>query len=272
MAYRKGIVYFIDILGTKARTSDSDGFDKSYFIADLFLKEMEGVQKRHRQTSMVDRAVFTFSDCAYIVYALKETVEDSYENKMRMVYQSLFNTQQVICNFVYNGFLCRGGISYGDVYFDLNRNMIFGSAVNKAYSIESKEAIYPNIVIEKNLAEEIQSYSENIKQNVPMSALDGDILGYNQNIKQYFFNYLNYFFRIGSVQLGKSSINFEEFYNKVLQDYYSELNKYSGDTDFEKRIREKLDWHFSYLNQMKSIIDNDSFGEDDLRQLFLGNR
>lgn len=272
MAYRKGIVYFIDILGTKARTSDYDGFDKSYFIADLFLKEMEGVQKRHRETSMVDRAVFTFSDCAYIVYALKEGVKDSYENKMRMVYQSLFNTQQVICNFVYNGFLCRGGISYGDVYFDLNRNMIFGSAVNKSYSIESKEAIYPNIVIEKNLAEEIQSYSENIKQNVPMSALDGDILGYNQNIKQYFFNYLNYFFRIGSVQLGNVGVTFEKFYNTVIQHCYSELNKYSGNTEYEMHIHEKLEWHLSYLNQMKNIIDNDSFGEDDLIELFLENR
>ena len=97
-------------------------------------------------------------------------------------------------------------------------------------------------------------------------------MAYNQNTNQYFFNYLNYFFRIGAVQLGKISINFEKFYNTAIQNCYLEINKYSGNTEHEMRIREKLEWNLSYLNQMKSIIDNDSFGEEDLKQLFLGNR
>lgn len=268
MAYRKGIVYFIDILGSRERNSSKDNFDKSFFIADTFLTEMESVQNRHRETSLLDRAVFSFSDCAYIIYSLKEKTEKSDENKMRMIYQSLYNTQQVICNFVYNGFLCRGGIAYGDVYFDLGRNMVFGPAVNEAYSIESEKSIYPCITLENSLAEEIDSYSKNIKKKNPMATLDGNILNLNEKTNMYFFNYLNYFYRIGCVQLGKIFVTFEDFYEKALSFCNEQINLNSGGSQSEVKILEKQMWHRNYLMEMKNVIKNDDFSESDLLNLF----
>lgn len=269
MAYRKGIVYFIDILGSRERNSSEDNFNKSFFIADTFLTEMEGVQNRHRETSLVDRAVFSFSDCAYIIYSLKENTEESGENKIRMIYQSLYNTQQVICNFVYNGFLCRGGIAYGDVYFDLGRNMVFGPAVNEAYSIESTKSIYPCITLENRLAEEVISYSENIKKKCPMAALDGNILSLNEKTNMYFLNYLNYFYRVGSVQLGKVGVTFEDFYEKALKFCNEQINLNSGNSEIEVKIQEKQTWHRNYLMEMKDTIENDDFSESDLLNLLM---
>ena len=267
--YRKGIVYFIDVLGSQNRSLQADNFQQSYFIADTFLTEMENVQKRHKETSLVDRCVFSFSDCAYIVYALKSDVEDSYENKMHMIYQSLYNTQQTICNFTYNGFLCRGGVSYGDVYFDLARNMIFGPAVNKAYMIESKEAEYPNISLESQLANDVVLYAKNIKEQNPLATLDGEILKFNEEKKLFYLNYINYFYRIGVVQLGKNSVSFSDFYQKSSFFTESEMKVHAGQTENDLRIRKKLEWHLNYLNQMKEIIENDNFTENDLLDLFL---
>lgn len=42
----------------------------------------------------------------------------------------------------------RGGITYGQIFHD--SEMIFGPAMNRAYRLESKEAIYPRIIIDKS--------------------------------------------------------------------------------------------------------------------------
>lgn len=270
MIYRKGIVYFIDILGSQERTSSKSSFDESYFIADTFLTEMQAVQQRHRNTSLVDRAVFAFSDCAYIVYSLKENVEQSDENILDYIYQSLYNTQMTICNFVYNGFLCRGGIAYDDVYFDLSKNMIFGPAVNKAYQLESKVAVYPNIVLDDNLAKVIEDYSELIKGINPHAILNGDIIKQNTITSKYYLNYLSYFYRIGTVQLGKQFVTFSEFYEKALSYVQTEISKHSGQSDLDQKIRTKLEWHLNYLEETKVDIENDEFSEIDLLNLIFG--
>ena len=58
MGYKKGLVYFIDVLGTKDRN-----FNDNLKIASVFRNEMNNIQLRHRNTSVVDRCVFFFSDC-----------------------------------------------------------------------------------------------------------------------------------------------------------------------------------------------------------------
>jgi hypothetical protein len=53
------------------------------------------------------------------------------------------------------GILIRGGIAYGDIYF--NKNQIYGPALNQAYELETKYAVYPRIVLSPNLIKETKS-------------------------------------------------------------------------------------------------------------------
>jgi hypothetical protein len=48
----------------------------------------------------------------------------------------------VINAFISNGFICRGGIAYGDVHYEEERSLFFEPAVNRAYQIENEEVIY----------------------------------------------------------------------------------------------------------------------------------
>jgi len=250
MNYRKGLVYFIDVLGTKDRD-----FDTNLSIVKVFRNEMNGVQKRHRNTSVVDRCVFSFSDCAYIVYALKDEYCNNPNMKLEFIYQSLYNTTQTIATFLSQGFLCRGGIAYGDVFFDLNDNIIFGPAVNCAYHLESKVAIYPNIIIEENLAKEIIEFDKIVKLANPLAEMhNGNIALINDKTKQYYLNYLIYLCGVSCAGLGAKSYSFENLYEEAI--------KMSEDQIFanlkNERVVEKHQWQISYLNHIKSIRDSET--------------
>jgi hypothetical protein len=151
MGYSNGIVYFIDILGSKERN-----FDDSLKISNIFHDELEKVQKRHRPTSVGRRYITSFSDCAYIIYAIKEEYNKD-DIFLEYIFTSLYNTASTISHFVANGFLCRGGIYCGKLYFEETKNIIFGPAINNAYLLEQK-ARMPRILFDDTLAEKLLQY------------------------------------------------------------------------------------------------------------------
>lgn len=248
MGYKKGLVYFIDVLGTKDRN-----FNDNLKIASVFRNEMNNIQLRHRNTSVVDRCVFSFSDCAYIVYALKEEFQNDEDYKNRFIYQSLYNTTYTIATFLAEGFLCRGGIVYGDVYYDLNQNIIFGPAVNYAYKLESEIAFYPNIILEDELAQEVLTFDQSIKSKNPFASLtNGQIILHNDITKKYYLNYLNYLCDVSSAELGTESYSFERLYEKAIVLSNNEIIKNSNN----KNVVQKHQWQIQYLNEIKQYRDS----------------
>ena len=248
MGYKKALVYFIDVLGTKDRD-----FNDNLKIASVFRNEMNNIQLRHRKTSFVDRCVFSFSDCAYIVYALKDEFQNDENYKNRFIYQSLYNTTQTISTFLAEGFLCRGGIVYGDVYYDLTQNIIFGPAVNYAYKLESEIAIYPNIILEDKLAQEVLSFDQSIKIQNPLASLtNGQIILHNDITNRYYLNYLNYLCDVSCAELGTESYSFERLYEKAIAISNNEIIKNSN----IENVVKKHQWQIKYLNEIKQYRDS----------------
>lgn len=248
MGYKKGLVYFIDVLGTKDRN-----FNDNLKIASVFRNEMNNIQLRHRNTSVVDRCVFSFSDCAYIVYALKDEFQNDEDYKNRFIYQSLYNTTYTIATFLAEGFLCRGGIVYGDVYYDLNQNIIFGPAVNYAYKLESEIAFYPNIILEDELVQKVLTFDQSIKSKNPFASLtNGQIILHNDITKKYYLNYLNYLCDVSSAELGTESYSFEKLYEKAIVLSNNEIIKNSNN----KNVVQKHQWQIQYLNEIKQYRDS----------------
>lgn len=248
MGYKKALVYFIDVLGTKDRD-----FNDNLKIASVFRNEMNNIQLRHRKTSVVDRCVFSFSDCAYIVYALKDEFQNDENYKNRFIYQSLYNTTQTISTFLAEGFLCRGGIVYGDVYYDLTQNIIFGPAVNYAYKLESEIAIYPNIILEDKLAQEVLIFDQSIKIQNPLASLtNGQIILHNDITNRYYLNYLNYLCDVSCAELGTESYSFERLYEKAIAISNNEIIKNSN----IENVVKKHQWQIKYLNEIKQYRDS----------------
>lgn len=67
------------------------------------------------------------------------------------------------------GIYTRGGVSYGSFYSD--DNIIFSSALVKAYILESKTAIYPRIVIDKKLIDAVLHCKNEILESTGLSEL-----------------------------------------------------------------------------------------------------
>jgi hypothetical protein len=249
MNYSDGLVYFIDILGSKNRS-----FNELYKINKLFHNELNNVKKRHNPSSVGQRFVNSFSDCAYIVYSLNGE-NNIGDNLLQYLYTSLYNTCSTISLFTLNGFLCRGGISYGEVYFDKETNIIFGPSVNRAYLLESEQAIMPRIIIEYELAIKILDYDAKIKLNNELSfLLNGNIILKDEIDNKYFLNYLNCFSDGSIVLLGDDAVTFEVFYQKS-----KEFSKTSISNSNNYNIISKHNWHLNYLEKIKNLYDNTIF-------------
>jgi len=245
MGYSKGIVYYIDILGSKNRE-----FEDSLKISTIFHDELENVQKRHRKTSVGNRFVTSFSDCAYIIYEIKKE-NDKEELLLPYIYTSLFNTANTVAFFVANGFLCRGGITFGELYFDGEKNIIFGPAITGSYLLE-KEAKMPRIILNDELAEYINKYDKEIKENNKLEGRsNGEIILKDNIDSRYYLNYLNPFIGAGVVVLGNTAFQFDKYYcnarNKSLDIIRSGINH---------DIIAKHNWHLNYLDNIKNMVDN----------------
>ena len=150
--FSKYLVIFVDILGSQRRTD----FSELYHINKIFHREFETNQKNDLDHTVYFRKIYTFSDCAYIVYGFKEGIEDEKKKLGELFRVALCNCEPIFLRFLKERIVFRGGISYGDAYIDLNRSMFFGEAINKVYQLESKTALHPRIVVEPEVAEKVE--------------------------------------------------------------------------------------------------------------------
>lgn len=176
--YSKYLVIFIDILGTKSRV----GFSEQYNINRIFHDEFEKNQGNNQDYTVYFRKIYTFSDCAYIFYGFKDGVPEDKKNRAKLFTTALCNCEPIFLSFLTENIIFRGGVCYGDAYVDMDRSMFFGEAVNKAYRMESTEAVNPRIIVDDNVANdfienvksvscELAKYDENVVQPISMGII-----------------------------------------------------------------------------------------------------
>lgn len=133
-----------------------------------------------------------------------------------------------------HGFLARGGIKLGKIYFDDNNPVILGPALTEAYEYENKYAFYPRTIIDDEAAAKIkmlfsqQDQNELIKlypktHGLPISK---DIDGL------YFVNYLGGFMDSPHIEFARERI----------------INTLTG--NLNPSVRQKYSWLMNYFNSM----------------------
>lgn len=170
--FTKALVIFIDILGSQSRND----FQELYEINELFHNELLENVKQDREYIAYQRHIYTFSDCAYLIYDYKDKSVDNWGELFNV---ALLNCEPLLMKFLSKGLVFRGGVAFGDVYYDENKNMFFGDAVNRAYQYESKTAKFPRIIIEDYVANQIFKIIK--KQDICIVRRDSD--------EQYYLNY-----------------------------------------------------------------------------------
>lgn len=258
MEFKECLVIFIDILGTR----DNNSFESLYEINSLFrnlIKEQEMIDNydinMHR---IYKRTVFSFSDCCYIIYDYKDGIEEDKKDYIKLSWVALYNTNYMLERLISKGYFFRGGIKFGNIFYDKKENMIFGPAISEAYELESKYAKYPRVLIEENLAKEILSFhnsnNEKLKKDkekkIKLGFPDnGEIIKQDENDKKYYLHYLNNidifndpnnsFYNIANIIIK----NMEKFYlesNFHILEKYLWLYKYIYNLEYSKKIKENI--------------------------------
>ena len=247
MSYKKGLVAFIDILGT-----EESSFDDLLKINEIFHKELSRVGNNDM---FCRKLVTSFSDCAYIIYAIEENSGFDY-----IFYDSLSDLSISVCAILANGFLCRGGICYGEYHFEENKKYLFGAAINEAYKLESEKSM-PRIIINDLLGEEIYKKEKKIIKNNFQKLIRKD-----EADDRYYLNYLYPFssndysdFDEGlytdKISIGEKDYIFDEYYNTLINISKNNINENKTDHNIIAKHR----WQINYLMRHKKEREHGPF-------------
>lgn len=140
------VVAFVDILGFRAEVIRAG--PRSERVQEL-LGILKGLQDYgvHLSEAASEREVTAFSDCIVIS---EPATDDAYFTIVQLA-------SHLATELLFRGMACRGGIAKGWLHH--SDGVVFGEALVKAYELESKMAVYPRVVLDFHVAQQLIPFS-----------------------------------------------------------------------------------------------------------------
>lgn len=253
--YDKMVVIFIDLLGTK----NNKKFKDKFLIHRLFHGEARTNEERNLSHVIYERKVFSFSDCAYFFYYYKDGVDDSRKDNMQLLQIAMSNTSISLLRILNAGYLVRGGITFGDAYFD--ELGFFGPAVEEAYQLESNYADIPIIALSPILGKNFYSWEESkTDMNIIDLLMTSRPMLVERTDDKYF---LNIFYQLEtfmpSLSLESENVDIDNIKQNLFRvisrdkDIYKDIQ--SSHKKNKSTIYEKLDWMEKYLKSKHNRLN-----------------
>ena len=149
--YENRLVAFIDILGFSnlILRSEKEPARIPWLLNILnAIKYNEGIKERFSKNLDVRMEFTAFSDC----FVLSSIIPEDPVNA------SLYQIALICTLLLKSGLFARGAVVEGNIYH--RENVVLGPGLLDAYGKEQKEAIYPRIIVSKNL---VKKYYHEIK-------------------------------------------------------------------------------------------------------------
>lgn len=260
--YKNYLVIFIDMLGTQAKVDINSIYQDFCIFHDLILGKDGKFITDGRDGDIVMNS-HTFSDCAYLLFGYNKCLDDT----GMLIENSLCHFERIILKLLDEGIVFRGGISYGEVFYDKKKNILFGPAVNEAFRLESEVSKIPRIIVSAEVADVYNKYFESCVKNFDNDDSDriktikriAELEGWG-NLKEeqgrivikdsyddnYIFNYLNTMKNVHHIalpELNESTANFKE----ALLGKMGEKLQEAIDND-NHSIKGKYEWMIQYIN------------------------
>lgn len=258
-SYQKMVVIFVDLLGTK----NNEMFEDKFLIHRLFHSEARVNEERNLKHVIYERKVYSFSDCAYFFYYYKEGIDESRKDDMKLLQIAMYNTSLSLLRIFNAGYLVRGGITFGDAYFD--ELGFFGPAVEEAYRLESGYADVPMIALSPLLGKSfyIWEESQTSMEIVNLFMTSRAMLVERENDKYF----LNIFYQLeaytSSLSLESDSVGIDEIkqilFKVISRDKDRYKDKHESRKENKSTIYEKLDWMEKYLKSKHNRLNSDMF-------------
>lgn len=142
MEYSTRVVVFMDILGFKDMVLDPKKKDTLFYAMNYSKWIGDSNYSGPLKEDDLGKEVTVFSDSIVISYDAET------QGQVFFILLDIIRVQLDLAN---KGIILRGGVSIGELYH--NRETVFGPAMIKAYELESKNAIYPRIILDEKLLE-----------------------------------------------------------------------------------------------------------------------
>lgn len=193
--YEKRLVLFIDILGFSDLVMKSQADIKELQKIKNVLKRIEEklieqkyFENIHEEHQRKIRSVYSLTDEVYINPSKIEYTQFSDSIIISMSYVSaqslvsLISTVSLLqAEFLSQGVLFRGGITYGDIFH--SENLCFGPAFIKAFHLEDKKAVFPRVLIDTDII---------TGKTVPSNWEEHDEIMFQSLIKPWLYNEQSY--------------------------------------------------------------------------------
>lgn len=220
--YEDRLVAFIDVLGFSEMVYDTaTDVNKLRHLTAALKSLYDRIWLWEADGSYSSFAFTQFSD-SIVISSLAGTA-DSFE----MLQQLLLGVMELVDSY---DVLVRGGIARGQLIHD--SVMVVGPAMVEAYHLESKKAIYPRIIIAKELREQIE---QDLEESIHTQTTLSEVPGFSRLFKtdDDGWSYLDY-------------VNPNEAYFHILDkdDHLKALEQLvqKGLQHQDERVREKFPW------------------------------
>lgn len=223
------VIAFIDILGAKQKIKQ-DVDESLNIVHNAYTEAIDFLDALYSGKIDVFRPqVKIFSD--NIVVAVPTDIKDRTAALMSvMIYAGLIQHQ-----FLHNKYLVRGGITLGEFFID--DVMLWGTALTRAYEIESTVAIYPRIVLDPNLVGAVKLFENKLLQKWVSQDVDSLL----------FINYMQ-----------ERTMKEKNSFYPLLLYRIEEAEKMLIDAEGNLKAQQKVLWHLNYLQDcLKSSKNTD---------------
>lgn len=235
--YKQQIVAFIDILGYKEIVEKAEGDEqKAAEIIKQLQSSINNAVKRNLNSSLscnepldMDPKYRIFSDCICIS---SDCIAGTSANfRAQFVFHFILNLVYVQAELLLHNIFIRGGVVVGNHH--ISDEMIFSAALVKSYNLESKEAIYPRILIDNSVINILRNSGHEADYGLLNALIKRDADGL------VFLDYLEY-------------VNEVDYPEYQTEEFFSRHKTALGErlvTDLPAKVKEKYLWAARYHNQ-----------------------
>ncbi len=239
--YTKSLTTFIDIIGFKSLVQGEESPEFINQIINLFTNHTEYAIQSEKD----EFHVYHFSDSVIRTRKITNIYDNAHFNQI--LYSEIYDLAFVQYALTYNGILIRGGVACGDIFAVESR--VFGPSLIDAYEIESKQAIYPRILISSELSVYIKN--ENLVSFPTRAAFKDELL-----LQQLTYKDEDGLLFIDYGWAGQYDGYNEIFYSHFLQNQHDVIIKNIRKCDLPDEVRTKYIWLMKYHNKL--LVDLNS--------------
>lgn len=193
MEYENYFVAFIDILGFK-KIIDNSTLEGVLYIFKFFNTYLEDLKiPKYSETNLEDVEYVSIINAADVKFKVMSDsivfyIKDDAQNALLALLATCMLFQQLLFN-ITPSILSRGGVVHGQFY--INGDIMFGKALTNAYLLESQNAKYPRIIMNKSLLDDFG----------------------NEMLEGFVFEDFDYFYSVDAVKaiLGKNITGKDDF-------------------------------------------------------------